>query len=66
MFDQGETIPAYEYYAALSQVFLDLKDPHTLYVKPNFYKNFKLYFPFMIVEKDGFFYPQEYPKGSNY
>ena len=64
--EEGVEVPAHEYYSALSQVFLDLKDPHTLYVKPNFYGKFRLYFPFMIVEQDGFFYANEYPAGSNY
>lgn len=37
-----------------------------MYVKPNFYKNFRLYFPFMIEYDEGHFYAKYYPEDSNY
>lgn len=57
---------AYEYYAALSGLFLSLKDPHTLFVKPQFYKNFKMYFPFMFENEGGRFFATPYPNGTSY
>ncbi|CAL5972780.1 Conserved_hypothetical protein [Hexamita inflata] len=57
-------IPAVNYFGALANVFLRLKDPHTLFVQPNFFKNFKVYFPFYLENRNGFFYANDYPATS--
>lgn len=52
----GSEIDAYDYYSELSALFMTLKDPHTLFVKPNFYNNFRIRFPFYFTNDNGVFY----------
>lgn len=44
---------AWEFHEALANVFRDLKDAHTLYVKPSFFGHFRLAFPYSFDVKDG-------------
>eukprot|EP00703_Trepomonas_sp_PC1_P004251 JAP92355.1 hypothetical protein TPC1_15734 [Trepomonas sp. PC1] len=51
-----QNISAFDYYSNLSQIFLDLKDPHTMHYKPKFFSHFSLIFPFQFVyEKNQWF-----------
>jgi len=55
-----------EYYTELCNIFLKLKDPHTLMYKPQFFKHFKMVFPFMIDFEGNGFYARNFPTNSNY
>ncbi|CAL6114958.1 Conserved_hypothetical protein [Hexamita inflata] len=65
-FDAGTPIQARSYFNDLANLFLKLKDPHTLFVQPNFFYNFKLYFPFLLENINGKFYAKEYPVNSTF
>lgn len=54
-YNSSKDIPAFKYYSDLSQLFLNLKDPHTLFVKSNYFKNFRLRFPLLIEHGPKFF-----------
>lgn len=58
---------AWDYHAALSEVFLKLKDAHTLYVKPSFFANFILMFPLGIkVDTSGVMRFASYPPRAQF
>ncbi|CAL5971126.1 Conserved_hypothetical protein [Hexamita inflata] len=63
-FDAGVPIQARCYYNDLANLFLKLKDPHTLFIQPNYFFNFKLYFPFILENSKGQFYAKNYPTTS--
>ncbi|TNJ27139.1 hypothetical protein GMRT_12781 [Giardia muris] len=44
---------AWEFHEALASIFRDLKDAHTLYVKPSFFGHFRLAFPYSFEVKGG-------------
>ncbi|CAL5988494.1 Conserved_hypothetical protein [Hexamita inflata] len=63
-FDAGIPIQARSYFNDLANLFLKLKDPHTLFIQPNFFFNFKMYFPFILENSNGQFYAKNYPTTS--
>ncbi|CAL5998950.1 Conserved_hypothetical protein [Hexamita inflata] len=65
-FDVETPIQARSYFNDLANLFLKLKDPHTLFVQPNFFNNFKLYFPFLLENSNGQFYAKDYPITSTF